>query len=112
VIIRAVIFPHKEWYFSDNEMKKFFYSHPDIVLTTIAIVLLVTLIGFFSWGINDIVVEIKSAMVVPVGVSAAGFDLRAASQVNYHGLVSGQVASSTVTIPPPSTIKTNTSTTP
>lgn len=74
-------------------MKKFFFSHPDVILATIAIVLLVILIGFFSWGINDVVLEIEHGAVPAPSQNQQGFDLQGAEHLDYRGLSTSTSAS-------------------
>ena len=67
-------------------MKKFFFSHPDIILGGIAFVLLATLIGFFYWGINSIFFEVHRSTETISPVTQGGFDLQDAENINYHGI--------------------------
>ena len=59
-------------------MKKFFFSHPDITLAVIAFAFLGTLIGFFVWGIDDVVFVMQQSMSAPMITNKQGFDLRSA----------------------------------
>lgn len=67
-------------------MKKFFLAHPDVILATVAIILLVVLIGFFSWGINDVVFEIEHASVSVGNQAQSGFDIQAAASLDFRGI--------------------------
>jgi energy-coupling factor transporter transmembrane protein EcfT len=60
-------------------MKKFFFSHPDFILSAIVFVLLVILISFFSWGINDVIFEIHQSTVSSNAQNQAGFNLQGAA---------------------------------
>jgi hypothetical protein len=62
-------------------MKKFFFSHPDVILAAIAFILLAVLIGSFSWGIKDVVFEIHRSMVAPNTETQQTFDLNGAASL-------------------------------
>jgi hypothetical protein len=90
-------------------MKKFFFSHPDIILASIAFVLLAVLIGFFSWGINDVVYEIQQSTGPGASMGQQGFNLMGAAQLNLHGASTSSVpATSTSIIVMTSTVATTT----
>jgi hypothetical protein len=67
-------------------MKKFYQKHPELILAIIAFVFVGILIAFFVWGINDIFFEVHRATVSFPPESSEGFNLQAASQIDYHGL--------------------------
>lgn len=98
---------HKGFYLLDN-MKKFFLSHPDVVLAVTAFVLLAVLIGFFSWGINDVVFEIQRSAVSSNASTGGGFDLKDASKLDLRG-VSTSTSPSAIT-PTTDTVTVSTST--
>lgn len=73
-------------------MKKILRNHPEAVLTALAVVFAVLIVGAFSWGIG----EVAGLVSATVGTNSAnqqgvGFNLKAAEQLNLRGLVkSGQ----------------------
>jgi hypothetical protein len=75
-------------------MKKFFHSHPDVVIAVLAIVFLAMLIAFYSWAINDVVLEVHQALNSSQSESVTSFDLTDAAKLNLRQLT----ASSTVII--------------
>jgi hypothetical protein len=70
-------------------MKNFLHSHPNIVIGTLAVVLVVLLAGFYSWAIGDVFDQMGRALATPPAKSAVGFDLSGASNLNLRGLVNG-----------------------
>jgi hypothetical protein len=73
-------------------MKKLLYSHPNIIIGTLAVVLVGTLlvgtlIFFYSWAIDDMFSQIPRALIPPASQSITGFDLSAASKLDLRGLV-------------------------
>ena len=79
-------------------MKKFLHSHPNIIIGTIAVVLVGTLVFFYSWAIDDMFSQIPRALMPPASKSITGFDLSGASKLDLRGLAN-DVSSSTPTPP-------------
>ena len=69
-------------------MKKFFYSHPETVIVTLAIILVVMLGVFSAWAINDIFLGVHQALTFSPQASSENFDLTAAAKLDLRGLVS------------------------
>jgi hypothetical protein len=69
-------------------MKKFFYSHPDVVIVSLAIVFLAILIGFYSWAINDAFFELHTALGSSQSEIQTTFNLNGASTLDFRGLLS------------------------
>lgn len=89
-----------EWYFP-NDMKKFFYSHPDIVIAGCALVFLGFLLGFYLWAINDIFVQVHRALTFSSTQSANDFDLAGAAKLDLRGLMNGSSSASPIAPAPP-----------
>jgi hypothetical protein len=70
-------------------MKKILHSHPNIVIGTLAAVLVVILVSFYSWGIGDVFAQMGRALASPSAQSAVGFDLPGASKLDLRGLMDG-----------------------
>ena len=70
-------------------MKKFFRFHPDALLILLAIGFMAVVIGYYTWGINNVVVQANRALEANPPTQASGFDLQAASQVDFRGLLQG-----------------------
>jgi hypothetical protein len=70
-------------------MRKFFHAHPDVVLVTLAIVLLAALAACYSWAINGIYTEVHEALTSSLPPSSDAFDLAGAAKLDLRGLVSG-----------------------
>jgi hypothetical protein len=78
-------------------MKKFLRSHPNIVIVTLATVLIVTLAGFYSWAIGNVFNQMSRALASPAAQSVAGFDLSGASKLDLRGLMDGVAPTPTST---------------
>jgi hypothetical protein len=78
-------------------MKKFLHSHPNIVIGTLAAVLVVVLVGFYSWAIGDVFTQMGRALAPPSAQSAVGFDLPGASKLDLRGLMDGVAPAPTTT---------------
>jgi hypothetical protein len=81
-------------------MKKFLHSHPNVIIGTLAVVLVGTLIFFYSWAIDDVFSQIPRALVPPAPQNITGFNLSAASKLDVRGLVN-VVPSSATSSPTP-----------
>jgi hypothetical protein len=68
-------------------MKKILRDHPEIILVTLALVLLVFIISYFVWGIGDVVVSVNDALKAPPPPSSIAFQLEDASQLDLRGLM-------------------------
>jgi hypothetical protein len=86
-------------------MKKFFFSHPDLILAGIAFALLAILISFFSWGINDVIFEIHQSTVPPNAENQSGFNLQGAAAL---GLPTSTIVSTTPVVATTTTTTTST----
>lgn len=74
-----------EEFFSNNipHMKKFLQSHPEITLIVLAIMLIVVLVFYFSWGMGVVVANFNAALKIPVITEKpVGFDLQTAKSLN------------------------------
>jgi hypothetical protein len=85
-------------------MKKFLHSHPNIVIGTLATVLVIVLVSFYSWAIDDVFDQMGRALASPSAQNAVGFDLPGASKLDLRGLMGGvapapvSVAATTATV--------------
>jgi hypothetical protein len=70
-------------------MKKFLYSHPNIIIGAFAVVFIGTLIFFYSWAIDGTFSQIPRALIPPAPQSITGFDISGASKLGLGGLVNG-----------------------
>lgn len=68
-------------------MKKFLHSHPNIVIGTLAGALVLVLVGFYSWAIDDVFDQMGRALASPSARSVVGFDLLGASKLDLRGLM-------------------------
>ncbi len=84
--------PVKEHFFLDD-MKKFFYSHPDVVIASLAILFLGILIASYIWTINNIFFEAHRALTSSMQQTSGEFNLAAAAQL---GLSSSSVSSTAI----------------
>ena len=89
-------------------MKKFFYSHPEIVLTVIAVILLGSLAWFLSWSINDIFFEVHRAMVVNPETNTANYDIQDAAKLDLRGTLNTSTIQAASEAPATSTRSTST----
>ena len=79
-------------------IKKLFHHYPNIIIGTLAVVLLGVLIAFYSWAISDVFVQLHSALATPPAQNAEGFDLSRAAKLDLRGLMgSAPVTTATVT---------------
>ncbi len=76
-------------------MKKFLHSHPNVVIGTLAIALIVVLASFFSWAIGDVFDQMGRALASPSAQSATGFNLSGVSKLDLRGLINGAAPTST-----------------
>ncbi len=72
--------PAKESFFPDN-MKKIFYSHPDIVIASLAMLFLGILIASYIWTIGNIFFEAHRALTSSIQQNPGEFDLAGAAQL-------------------------------
>jgi hypothetical protein len=68
-------------------MKKILRTYPNVIIGTLAVLFLLILIAFYSWAVNDAVVQLRSALITPSPQSVSGFDLAAAAKLDYRGLI-------------------------
>ena len=69
-------------------MKHFFREHHDSILIALAVLFLGVLIGYFSWGIGQVVTEVnRAANAKGGGVGNAPFDIRGAQRLDLRGLI-------------------------
>jgi|GEM_PF-875702 hypothetical protein len=69
-------------------MKKFFYSHPDTVIATLALIFLGVLIWFYSWAINDVFSEVHRALTFSPSQPSDSYNLTGAAALDMRGLLS------------------------
>jgi hypothetical protein len=83
-------------------MKKFFYSHPDTVIASLAVVFIVMLIWLYSWASNDIFTEIHQALTYSPSSPSDSFDLTDAAKLDLRGLLnnSSSTSGSAPVLPP------------
>lgn len=67
-------------------MKNFFRNHPDVLLVVLATVFSLFVVGYFVWGMGDVIAALNIALKNPPEQPAAGFDLKDAATLNLHGL--------------------------
>lgn len=69
-------------------MEKFIKSKNELILGTVGILLLVSLIIIFGWGINFLAENISTAITSgKSGRASMNFDLTGAQRLNLKGLV-------------------------
>lgn len=68
-------------------MKKFLRNHPEAILITLALFFLALIIAFYSWGVNDIVVTVNSALNYVPQQDNVGFNLSGVAKLDLRGLV-------------------------
>jgi hypothetical protein len=76
-------------------MRKIIHSYPNFILSTLAIVFLLALIGFYSWAVGAAVTQLRTALVTPVAPPTAGFNLAGAAKLDFRGLITTTSTSST-----------------
>lgn len=80
-------------------MKKLFHSHPSIVIGTLALAFIVVLAAFYWWAINDVIAELRVALVSPAAQSISGFDFADAEKLGLSGVTSSSPVSTPVSVP-------------
>jgi hypothetical protein len=88
----------RERYFPNN-MKKFFYSHPDTIIAVLALVFLGTLVAFYSWASNDIFVEVHKALTFSPSEPSNSFNLTGAAKLDLRGLLNDAPSEASVPAP-------------
>lgn len=68
-------------------MKRFFKRHPETILIAFAILFVAAIIGFYFWGVGDILATTNHALNYAPPQPTTGFDLQGASQLDLRGLV-------------------------
>lgn len=64
-------------------MKTFFGNYPQATLAIIAVVLLLIIVSYFTWGIGDIVMEVNRSVDASVASGTnPGFNLKGAQDLN------------------------------
>ena len=72
-------------------MKTLFRHYPEATLAVLAVVFLGIIIGYFSWGIGDVAVEVNRAVQANVSSGTnASFNLEGAEDLHLPGLVKPQ----------------------
>jgi hypothetical protein len=92
-------------------MKKKLFSHPDVILAVLALILFGVLVAFYFWATDAIVTQVHRSLIAVAPESASGFNLKGASALDLRGLL-GQASSSPASSTPTSVIPTPSSTTP
>ena len=82
-------------------MKKFLYSHPNFIIGAISGVFIGVLLVFYFWAINNVLIQLRLALIAPPPQNATGFDLAAAAKLDLRGLMNG--TSSAPAAPAPAT---------
>ncbi len=70
-------------------MKKFFRTHSEAILISLAALFLLVLVGFFYETIQIVFFDINQAIVVAPNKASTGFDLQDAAKIDFRGLVIG-----------------------
>lgn len=65
----------------------FFRKYPELTLVLLAGVFLAFVIGYFFWGISDVIAEENAALKFTPQSSSMGFDLKTAASLNYRGVI-------------------------
>ena len=63
------------------------------MLASVALVLLATIIGFFSWGVDSMISELNRALKSTIAQEKPGFDLTDAAKLDLRGLMNGNAVS-------------------
>lgn len=69
-------------------MQKILRRYTETLLVVLAFALLGIIVAFFTFGVNDVVAQVKRALEFTPPQTKVGFDLQSAAKLNYHGLVS------------------------
>jgi hypothetical protein len=92
-----------------DALGKFLRTHAEAALATLALLFIVVIVAFLYATIHAIVPQIDRALVTPVAPPLSGFNLDAASRINYHGLVQGgQTSTISATQSPSSAVSAST----
>jgi hypothetical protein len=75
-------------------MKKIFYSHPDTVIATLALIFLGISAAFYLWASNDIFVEVHKALTFSPSQTTNDFNLTAAARLDLRGLLNNSPSDS------------------
>jgi hypothetical protein len=67
-------------------MKKFFKAHPETVLVTLAALFIVLIVGYFAWGIGEVVAEVNQALKFTPAEQKSDFNIQGAESLNLRGL--------------------------
>lgn len=76
-------------------MKKFLKSHPETLLIVLAIFFLGIIVGYFIWGISDVIGAVNQALTFTVPAEKMSFDIDGASRLNLRGLYGASSTSAT-----------------
>ena len=76
-------------------MRKIIHSYPNFIIGLLAIIFLLTLVGFYSWAVDEAVAQLSSALVTPAPTTIIGFDLAGAAKLDFRGLITTTSTSST-----------------
>ena len=69
-------------------MRKFLRKYPQALLITLAVVFLGLVIGYYTWGIGQVVGEVNRAVNAKgSGDTGTSFDLTGAASLDLRGLV-------------------------
>ncbi len=68
-------------------MNKFLRDHPETLLIILAVFFLAFVVGFYLWGMNDIVTTVNKALNYVPQQQDTGFDLQSAAKLDWRGLV-------------------------
>ncbi len=81
-----------------GSIKDFLREHAEASLASLAVLFIAVIAGFFYAAIHMIIPQFDRALATPVPPPTSGFDLNAASQINYRGLL-GSASSPAGTAP-------------
>lgn len=68
-------------------MKSFLRSHSEAVLIACALFFLAMIVGFYWWGVGNVVTAVNASLNYTPSQQSAGFDLPAAGKLDLRGLV-------------------------
>lgn len=93
-------------------MRKFFHLHLTLIIVTLVVIFLIIIAFLYTWGINDLVLEIHQALTASSTQAVDGFNLPGAASLGLHNPAGTVAPVSTPTPVSPATTTVATSTAP
>jgi hypothetical protein len=87
------MWPGRERFFH-ADMKRFFYSHPNVIITAFAVLFAAVIVYSCLWATNDIYKQIHAALIASPQEPSNSFDLTDASKLDLRGISTSTVSTS------------------